>query len=62
MRELNGLELASFKSRAIALLIDFVIAGALSLGGLVGFFKIRTNRRTVHDRKAETIVIREKRS
>jgi hypothetical protein len=28
MRELNGSELASFTSRAIALFIDFVIAGA----------------------------------
>jgi hypothetical protein len=36
MRELNGLELASFTSRALALLIDFAIAGALFLGGLVG--------------------------
>jgi len=45
MRELNGLELASFTSRALALLIDFVIAGALFLGGLVGFFTI-VNRYT----------------
>jgi hypothetical protein len=45
MRELSGLELASFTSRAIALLIDFVIAGALFVGGLMGFFKI-ANRYT----------------
>jgi uncharacterized RDD family membrane protein YckC len=45
MRELNGLELASFASRALALLIDFAIAGALFVAGLIGFFKI-ANRYT----------------
>jgi uncharacterized RDD family membrane protein YckC len=45
MRELDGVELASFSSRAIAFLIDFAIAGALFLSGLVGFFKI-ANRYT----------------
>ncbi len=45
MRELNGSELASFTSRAIALFIDFVIASAVFLGGLLGFFKI-ANRYT----------------
>jgi uncharacterized RDD family membrane protein YckC len=40
MQELNGVELASFRSRAIAFLIDFVIAGALFLGILVLFFKL----------------------
>ncbi len=45
MQELNGLELASFTSRAVAFAIDFAIAGALFLGGLVGFFKI-ANRYT----------------
>jgi hypothetical protein len=34
-REFNGVELASFASRAIAFLIDFVIAGALFMGVLV---------------------------
>jgi hypothetical protein len=42
MRELNGVELASFTSRAVALLIDFAIAGALFLGGLILFFKSQT--------------------
>jgi uncharacterized RDD family membrane protein YckC len=45
MQELQGLELASFESRAVAFLIDFVIAGALFLGLLVLFFKI-ANRYT----------------
>jgi uncharacterized RDD family membrane protein YckC len=45
MQELVGVELASFASRALALLIDFAIAGALFLGGLVAFFKI-ANRYT----------------
>jgi uncharacterized RDD family membrane protein YckC len=45
MRELDGAELASFTSRAIALLIDFLIAGALFLGLLVLFFKL-ANRYT----------------
>jgi uncharacterized RDD family membrane protein YckC len=40
MRELNGVELASFTSRAVAFLIDFLIAGALFLSGLFLFFKI----------------------
>jgi uncharacterized RDD family membrane protein YckC len=35
MRELAGLELASFSARALAFLIDFVIAGAVFLGGLL---------------------------
>src|SRR5580704_11775088 len=45
MLELNGLELASFSSRALAMLIDFAIAGALFLAGLMLFFKI-ANRYT----------------
>jgi uncharacterized RDD family membrane protein YckC len=45
MQELNGLELASFTSRALAFLIDFAIAGALFLALLVGFFKL-ANRYT----------------
>jgi uncharacterized RDD family membrane protein YckC len=45
MRELDGAELASFSSRGIAFLIDFVIAGALFLGVLVAFFKL-ANRYT----------------
>jgi uncharacterized RDD family membrane protein YckC len=45
MQELNGLELASFSSRALAMLIDFAIAGALFLAGLMLFFKI-ANRYT----------------
>ena len=45
MRELDGAELASFTSRAIAFLIDFAIAGALFLGLLVLFFKL-ANRYT----------------
>jgi uncharacterized RDD family membrane protein YckC len=45
MQELNGLELASFASRAGALFIDFAIAGALFLGLLLLFFKI-ANRYT----------------
>jgi uncharacterized RDD family membrane protein YckC len=45
MRELDGAELASFASRAIAFLIDFLIAGALFLGVLVAFFKL-ANRYT----------------
>ncbi len=43
--ELDGSELASFTSRAIAFLIDFAIAGALFLGLLVLFFKL-ANRYT----------------
>ncbi len=39
------MELASFGSRALAMLIDFAIAGALFLGGLMLFFKI-ANRYT----------------
>jgi len=35
MHELSGLELASFRSRAIALFIDFVIAGVLFLALLL---------------------------
>ena len=45
MRELEGVELASFKSRAIAFFIDFAIAGVLFLGLLVLFFKL-ANRYT----------------
>ena len=45
MHELEGLELASFTSRAVALFIDFVIAGALFLSLLLEFFKI-ANRYT----------------
>jgi uncharacterized RDD family membrane protein YckC len=45
MRELSGMELASFTSRAAAFFIDFVFAGALFLVGLMGFFKI-ANRYT----------------
>jgi uncharacterized RDD family membrane protein YckC len=45
MRELAGVELASFTSRAVAFCIDFVIAGALFLGGLLLFFKL-ANRYT----------------
>jgi uncharacterized RDD family membrane protein YckC len=45
MQELQGLELASFESRAVAFFIDFAIAGALFLGLLVLFFKI-ANRYT----------------
>jgi uncharacterized RDD family membrane protein YckC len=40
MRELADLELASFTSRAFAFAIDFAIAGALFLAGLVLFFKL----------------------
>jgi uncharacterized RDD family membrane protein YckC len=43
MQELNGLELASFTSRALAFLIDFVIAGALFLSLLFLFFKVANN-------------------
>ena len=39
MLELEGLELASFRSRACALLIDFVAGGALFLGVFVGLIK-----------------------
>jgi uncharacterized RDD family membrane protein YckC len=45
MQELAGLELASFASRAMALLIDFAIAGALFLALLFSFFKL-ANRYT----------------
>jgi uncharacterized RDD family membrane protein YckC len=45
MLELSGMELASFASRALAMLIDFAIAGALFLGGLMLSFKI-ANRYT----------------
>ena len=45
MQELDGVELASFTSRAIALFIDFAIAGAVFLGGLMLFFKL-ANRYT----------------
>lgn len=45
MRELAGLELASFSSRALAFVIDFWIAGALFLGALLLFFKL-ANRYT----------------
>jgi uncharacterized RDD family membrane protein YckC len=45
MQELTGLELASFASRAMALVIDFAIAGALFLGLLFLFFKF-ANRYT----------------
>jgi len=45
MHELNGVELASFASRAVAFLIDFLIAGALFLAGLLLFFKL-ANRYT----------------
>jgi uncharacterized RDD family membrane protein YckC len=45
MQELNGMELASFTSRALAMLIDFAIAGVLFLAGLMLFFKI-ANRYT----------------
>jgi hypothetical protein len=40
MRELDGVELASFTSRAIAFLIDFVTARALFLGGMLLLAKI----------------------
>ena len=40
MRELGGLELASFTSRAVAFFIDFLIAAALFVGGLIGVFAI----------------------
>ncbi len=40
MRELGGLELASFTSRAVAFFIDFLIAGALFVGGLIAVFAI----------------------
>jgi uncharacterized RDD family membrane protein YckC len=40
MHELAGLELASFSSRALAFLIDFVIAGVLFLAGLLLLAKI----------------------
>jgi len=50
MRELEGAPLASFKARG---------ASFLEFGfGFVQYF-IHPNRRTVHDRIAETIVIRE---
>jgi hypothetical protein len=42
MHELAGRELASFTSRAVALLIDFLIAGALFSGGLVVFSSSQT--------------------
>jgi uncharacterized RDD family membrane protein YckC len=40
MRELDGVELASFSSRAAAFFIDFLIAGALFLGALVAVGKL----------------------
>ncbi len=40
MRELNGLELASFTSRAVAFFIDFAIAGALFLAILITAAKL----------------------
>jgi len=45
MQELDGVELASFASRAVAFVIDFAIAGALFLGGLFAAVKI-ANRYT----------------
>jgi uncharacterized RDD family membrane protein YckC len=45
MHELEGMQLASFTSRAVAFLIDFVMAGVLFVGGLVGFFAV-ANRYT----------------
>lgn len=45
MQKLDGVELASFTSRAVAFAIDFVIAGALFLGVLLSFFKL-ANRYT----------------
>jgi len=45
MLELNGLELASFASRALAILIDFAIATVLFLGGLMLSVKL-ANRYT----------------
>jgi len=45
MLELNGLELASFASRALAILIDFAIAAVLFLGGLMLSVKL-ANRYT----------------
>jgi uncharacterized RDD family membrane protein YckC len=45
MHELAGQELASFTSRAVAFFIDFVIAGALFIAGIVVFFKL-ANRYT----------------
>jgi len=42
MHELAGRELASFTSRAVAFLIDFLIAGALFSGGLVVFSSSQT--------------------
>lgn len=45
MQELDGVELASFTSRAGAFAIDFVIAGALFLVVLFSFFKL-ANRYT----------------
>jgi uncharacterized RDD family membrane protein YckC len=40
MRELEGAELASFTSRAVAFLIDFVIAGVLFLAVLITTTKL----------------------
>jgi uncharacterized RDD family membrane protein YckC len=40
MRELEGVELASFTARAIAFLIDFVIAGVLFLAVLITVAKL----------------------
>jgi uncharacterized RDD family membrane protein YckC len=40
MRDLEGVELASFTSRAIAFLIDFVIAGVLFLAVLITTAKL----------------------
>jgi uncharacterized RDD family membrane protein YckC len=45
MQELDGMELASFASRAIALLIDFLLAGALFLGAAIPIVKL-VNRYT----------------
>jgi uncharacterized RDD family membrane protein YckC len=45
MRELDGLELASFRSRATALFIDFVLAGALFLA-VLGPLAMLANRFT----------------
>jgi uncharacterized RDD family membrane protein YckC len=45
MLELNGLELASFASRALAILIDFAIAAVLFMGGLMLSVKL-ANRYT----------------
>jgi len=50
MLELEGLELASFKSRACAYGVDFLVAGGLFLGAFVILLKTGTLQEPVGDR------------